>query len=191
MSTFEVEIKFQVVNEDIAELECQLRQQFGGTEFGEQVMESDSFLQHPCRNFVQTDECLRLRHRIFSDGVSKYSLTYKGPKIDVSTKTRQEIELPITEPEHCESLFAALGFHKAASVQKFRRRMELTVERRRVDIVFDTLPALPESSRYFIEMETMAAEEEVEECRLLLFTIANQLGLSAPIRDSYLKLVQR
>ena len=186
MNTFEVEIKFRI--ENVSELEEKL-QQFGGTGFGEPVTEFDSFFQHPCRNFVQTDECLRLRKRLFSDGTSVYSLTYKGPKVDVSTKTRQEIEIPVSEPEHWESLLTALGFHRAASIHKLRRRQRVTINHRHVDVVLDVLPALPESERNFVEMETMATEEEIDECRNLILGIAGQLGLSHPIRDSYLKLV--
>ena len=189
MHTFEVEIKFQLNNADVAELERQL-QRLGGSGFGEQVMEFDSFFQHPCRNFAQTDECLRLRNRVCSDGTSDYSLAYKGPKIDTKTKTRREIEMPVTEPERWESLLVALGFCKSATVQKFRRRMKLTMNDRCVEIVFDTLPDLPESSRFFLEMETLATEAEIEECRSLILGIAEQLTLGDPIRDSYLKLVQ-
>jgi len=190
MNTFEVEIKFHVSDAGIAELERQLQQRFGGSEFGEPITESDSFFQHPYRNFAQTDECLRLRHRCFADGAAEYSLTYKGPKIDANTKTRHEIEISITEPERVKSLLAALGFCNVASVRKFRRRMALTLEHREVSIVFDTLPDLPESARQFIEMETIATEQEINECRVLILGIAEQLGLSEPIRDSYLKLVQ-
>ena len=188
MKTFEVEIKFRVDN--TAELERRL-QQFGTHGFGEPVMESDSFFQHPCRNFAQTDECLRLRNRVLAAGTSEYSLTYKGPKIDASTKTRQEIEMTITEPERWKSLLTALGFVRSASVQKSRRRQNLTVNHRCVGIVLDTLPALPEPDRLFVEMETLATEEELDECRSLILGIAQQLGLSNPIRDSYLKLVQQ
>jgi adenylate cyclase class IV len=87
-------------------------------------------------------------------------------------------------------LLSALGFCHSASVQKFRRRVGLTLNQRHVEIVLDTLPALPEAGRLFIEMETLATEAEVEECRTLILDIAGQLGLSDPIRDSYLKLVQ-
>jgi adenylate cyclase class 2 len=186
MKTFEVEIKFRV--ENAAELERKL-QEFGGTGFGEPVTELDSFFQHPSRDFAQTDECLRLRKRVLPDGTLEHSLTYKGPKIDSSTKTRQEIEIPVAETEDWENLLVALGFHPSASVQKFRRRQRLTRNHRTVEIVLDTLPALPESGRLFVELETMATEEEVEECRSLLLDIAQQLGLSHPIRESYLKLV--
>ena len=187
MKTFEVEIKFQVA--DVSELERKL-QQIGSTNFGEPVTESDAFFQHPNRDFSQTDECLRLRNRVLPDGTTEHSLTYKGPKIDTSTKTRQEIEIPITDPERWESLLIALGFLKSASVQKFRRRLGLTVNRRHVEIVLDTVPALPESDRQFVEMEILASAEGVEASRKVILDLAEQLGLSEPIRDSYLKLVQ-
>jgi adenylate cyclase class 2 len=186
MNTFEVEIKFRV--EDLSELEHKL-QQFGGIGFDEPVTEFDFFFQHPCRNFAETDECLRLRKRVFLVGTSEHSLTYKGPKVDAYTKTRREIEIPVIEPECWKSLLAALGFYQSASIHKLRRRQRLTVNHRHVDIVLDTLPVLPESERNFVELEMMATEEECEECRNMILGIAEQLGLSHPIRDSYLQLV--
>ena len=59
MLSFEVEIKFQVY--DVVKLEQQLRELANGDVFGEPVIESDSFYQHPSRDFTQTDECLRIR----------------------------------------------------------------------------------------------------------------------------------
>jgi len=187
MSTFEVEIKFRI--DDVQELERRLQQRFGDVEFGEPVMETDAFFQHPGRDFKHTDEALRLRNRELPDGTSEHSLTYKGPKIDTSTKTRQEIEIPITEPERWKSLLSALGFSPFASVQKFRRRMKPTVNQRYIEIVLDTLPALPESSRTFLELETLATAETFDECRTLILDLAGQLELGEPIRDSYLQLV--
>jgi adenylate cyclase class 2 len=131
-----------------------------------------------------------LREREFPDGTTEHSLTYKGPKIDANTKTRQEIEVSITDAKQWESMLIALGFRRCASVQKFRRRAKLIVNHRHIEIVFDTLPALPESGRTFLELETLATEETLEECRTLLLDIAEQLELGESIRDSYLKLVQ-
>jgi len=187
MSTFEVEIKFRVDN--VTDLERRLRQRFGDVEFGEPVTETDAFFRHPCRDFAQTDEALRLRKRELSDGTSEHSLTYKGPQIDTSTKTRREIEMPITEPEQWENLLSALGFCQFAMVQKFRRRLKLMVNRRHIEIVFDTLPVLPELHRTFLELETLATTEDLGECRALILDIADQLELGEPIRDSYLKMV--
>ena len=187
MKTFEVENKFRI--DDAAKVERRLQQRFGNVGFGESVMESDSFFQHPHRDFVQTDEALRLRTRELADGTSEHSLTYKGPKIDTSTKSRREIEIPIKEPEQWESLLAALGFRKWASVQKFRKRTKLVVNHRHIEIVLDTLPVLPESGRTFLEVETLATAEDFEECRSLILDIAEQLELGEPIRESYLQLV--
>ena len=189
MSTFEVEIKFRVDN--VADLECRLRQRFGEVEFSGPVTETDAFFEHPCRDFKQTDEALRLRCREFPDGTSEHSLTYKGPKIDTSTKTRREIELPITDSERWDSLLSALGFSQFATVQKFRRRLKLTVNHRHIEIVLDTLPVLPESRRTFLEIETLATAEALDECRSLILDLANQLELGEPIQDSYLKMVLR
>ena len=188
MDILEVEVKFHV--NDLLVLERKLRQQFGRVEFSKQVAESDEFFQHPCRDFKQTDECLRLRKRQLADGTHEHSLTYKGPKIDTSTKTRHEIEMPITEPERWKNLLVALGFRKSASVHKFRQRINLTVNQRHVEIVLDTLPELPEASRLFLEIETLASAGEFSECRALILDIAKQLELGDPVRDSYLKLVQ-
>ena len=187
MSLFEVEIKFQL--HCLADFERQLRQ-LSDVPFGEQVAEADIFYQHPCRDFAQTDECLRLRSRLLPYGTAEYSLTYKGPKLDSTTKTRREVEIPITMPELVENMLAALGFQEFACVQKTRRRLTLAINNRPVDIVFDTLPALPETRRHFVEIETLAAEQDLEECRVLVLDIAQRLGLTEPIRDSYLKLVQ-
>jgi adenylate cyclase class 2 len=187
MHTFEVENKFRV--RDLAELKRRLRQQFGSSKFSKPASEADTFFQHPCRDFVQTDESLRLRKRTFADGTSEHVLTYKGPKIDSKTKTRQEIEMSITEPERWESFFIALGFRKSASIQKYRRRLDVIVENREVEITLDTLPALPESAQLFLEVETLSTPDEVEECRALILGLAKQLGLGKPVRKSYLHLV--
>ncbi|MCL2005069.1 MAG: class IV adenylate cyclase [Planctomycetaceae bacterium] len=187
MSLFEVEIKFQL--HCLADFERQL-QQLTNVPFGEQVAESDVFYQHPCRDFTQTDECLRLRSRLLPYGTAEYSLTYKGPKLDSNTKTRREVEIPITVPELVENMLTALGFQEFACVRKTRRRLALAMNNRAVEIVFDTLPALPESRRYFVEIETLAGEQDLAECRALVLDIAQRLGLTEPIRDSYLKLVQ-
>ena len=44
----------------------------------------------PCRDFAQTDEALRIR----TVGDTSF-VTYKGPKLDATTKTRRELELPL------------------------------------------------------------------------------------------------
>jgi len=50
----------------------------------------DTYFNHPCVDFKLRDEALRVRKV-----GSKTYLTFKGPKVDPETKTRNEIELEV------------------------------------------------------------------------------------------------
>ena len=52
----------------------------------------DRYFNHPSRDFTVTDEALRLRST--PAGVA---VTWKGPRLDTTAKTRREIELPLVE----------------------------------------------------------------------------------------------
>src|SRR5689334_20107638 len=82
----EVEQKYPV--DDHARLREQLVAL--GCEFHAPLEQADLYFAHPARNFAQTDEALRLRR-----SGDEVCITYKGPKLDPTTKTRREIELPI------------------------------------------------------------------------------------------------
>ena len=83
---YEVEQKFPVadmraIREGLAAL---------GAEVAAPQEEVDLYFAHPVRDFAATDEALRLRQK-----GPQNRITYKGPKIDTTTKTRREIELPL------------------------------------------------------------------------------------------------
>jgi len=102
---YEVELKFPVA--DLPALERRLAELAG--RFYAPVDQVDRYFNHPCRDFAQTDEALRLRHH--GDGVA---ITWKGPRIDAATKTRREIELPLfapSEPACTSALNAATKGH--------------------------------------------------------------------------------
>jgi len=50
----------------------------------------DVYFHHPCRDFKLTDEAIRVR-----ESGGRFYLTYKGPKIDPDTKSREEIQLQV------------------------------------------------------------------------------------------------
>jgi len=79
---YEVEQKFPV--SDMPALQERLIAL--GATIGETQVEVDLYFGHPARDFSKTDEALRIR-RIGA----KNCITYKGPKIDITTKTRCEI----------------------------------------------------------------------------------------------------
>lgn len=185
---FEVEMKFPVDDPDSFERRLSKL----GVFLEGEVEERDQFYQHPSRDFMQTDEGLRIRRRIFSNGNRENFLTYKGPKLDKETKTRREIEVPLEQPDSWDEILEALSFEPKGIVRKFRRRGRLEYEGRCFEILFDRLPDLEKtaSGGSFIELETIAVDiDSIEAARTALFLLARILGLSETIRTSYLGLL--
>jgi len=183
--TFEVEQKFPV--DDLAAVEAKLRA--GGAEIGPPVVEVDRYFNHPARDFAQTDEAVRIRRK-----GEKHLITYKGPKIDATTKTRREIELPLGgKPlggaegtvEAWSELLGALGFRVVAEVRKTRRRAEVVHEGRTAEATLDQVDDLGD----FVELELVAEQDGLDAARACLASLAESLGLKRSVRRSYLELL--
>ena len=96
---YEVEMKFPVA--DMAALEGRLVEMGAAVSAAE--TERDVYFAHPARDFARTDEALRIRRK-----AEKNFLTYKGPKVDATTKTRHEIDLPLPPGEEVAEHYTAL-----------------------------------------------------------------------------------
>ena len=148
--------------------------------------EMDVYFAHPSRDFVKTDEALRLRRR----GDANY-ITYKGPKIDVTTKakTRREIELPLGPgPESLASwtaLLEAVGFRPAGEVRKSRRKADIPWQGREVEASLDEV----EGVGTFVEFELVVEESRVESAKACIQSLAQSFGLTQGERSSYLELL--
>jgi adenylate cyclase class 2 len=176
----EIEIKYRV--DDFSQVETQLRA--WGVAPTEERDDADTYFNAPHRDFAQTDEALRIR-RI---GERNF-VTYKGPKIDRTTKTRTEIEVPLGDgPAHAadfERLVAALGFRATATVRKHRRVFATDREGFHCEICLDEV----EDVGRYVELEIMAPEAQLDVGRGAIQRIAPELGLSAIERRSYLELL--
>lgn len=177
---YEVEQKFPVP--DVAALEAKLAAM--GAAISEPGPEVDLYLAHPARDFAQTDEALRIRRQ----GPSN-SITYKGPKIDRTTKTRREIELPLPPGEESAEawaeLLATLGFTPVAEVRKLRRKVDISWQDRRVEGSLDDVERLGD----FAELELIVEDAGVEAAKACIASLAEKLGLSGSERRSYLELL--
>lgn len=175
---YEVEQKFAVA--DMPGLEARVLS-LGGVASAPRL-ESDQYYNHPARDFATTDEALRIR-RI---GDSAF-LTYKGPKIDATTKTRRELEIPLDAGNSTEwaEMLQTLGFRPVAEVRKRRRKVFLAWQQRRVEVSLDDV----EEVGQFVELELIAAESEVAAARDCLAALAERLGLGHGERRSYLELL--
>jgi len=171
----EVEVKSRV--DDIREFRRRLRE--AGARRMDEVVEKDVYYSHPCRDFARTDEALRIR-------VSRKeaSLTYKGPKLDASSKSREEMVLPLTGPDgpaKAGAMLEKLGFRRVAWVRKKRRVYSLG----RFEVCLDRVEGLGD----YAEVEAMAPKKGYERIRNEALALLERLGGGKPERRSYLELL--
>lgn len=180
--TYEVEQKFKVADMN------ELKEAFIalGAEMTSQQTQVDRYFAHPARDFVQTDEAFRLRQV----GDELYA-TYKGPKISQTTKTRKEIELPLTSQKHSleafTELFTSLGFRPVADIKKQRDQASLQWRNRAFTIAFDQV----EHAGDFVEIEALAEASNLASVQADVLALAEEMQLHEPIRVSYLELVKK
>ena len=170
----EVEIKVRIKNKDeIAERLKKL-----GFKFIKRKFQEDIYFNGIDRDFRKTDEALRIR-----DDNGTYYVTYKGPKIDKVSKTREEIEVKIDDKEKMRLIFKKLGFKEVRPIRKVReiyKKDDITAS---IDDV--------EGLGLFLELEKNIYNiNEKDEALKELMEILKALNISRDntIRKSYLEL---
>lgn len=173
----EVEQKHRV--EDAAALESRLAAR--GAKWGPPLEQADEYFAHPARDFAKTDEALRIR-TVGDDSV----VTYKGPKLDGTTKTRRELELPLAV-SHAEfaELLTALGFRSVRTVRKTRRPFELAHQDQNVHGAWDEIDGVGT----FVELELTSDDAGLAAARECIASLAAELELGPSERRSYLELL--
>ncbi|MBU7031985.1 MAG: class IV adenylate cyclase [Theionarchaea archaeon] len=166
----EIEVKAYV--EDILQLERTLCEM--GAYHEATLYQVDSYFNHPSHNFAETDEALRIR-----TSNNNALLTYKGPKIDSCTITREELEIHIDDPDTSQLLLERLGFQFIARVKK--KREVHTYEN--FHIYLDKVEGLG----IFIEVEIQ--EKDLERGRSKIIRFLKELHLHRLERRSYLELL--
>ncbi len=166
----EIEVKFRYkegVEEKVQKI----------AEFVIEKVEEDIYFNHPCRDFRESDEALRVRRDV--EGIK---VTYKGPKIDAETKSREEIKLIVDDYNKAVAIFLKLGFKKVRNIRKTRRiyRIDEAI------VCIDEVDGLGKFVEIEIESDSLEAKEKV-------FQIAEMLGYlrSEAITESYLEMIER
>ncbi|RLE52139.1 MAG: class IV adenylate cyclase [Candidatus Methanomethylicota archaeon] len=170
----EVEVKAQVYA-DLPKILDKIRGI--GAKFVKSVEQEDTYFTHPCRNFKNSDEALRLR---IEEGKAK--LTYKGPRISPISKTRFEVETFVENAQQATLLLEKLGFNRFFTIRKKRHQFRL----RDIDIYVDEVYKLG----IFIELEKEICEGSFTDVECSLLAIIESLSLPHKIeRRSYLELL--
>ena len=180
MALLEIETKYPVT--DHAPFLAQI-QKWGAKKL-EDREDSDLYFNAPDRDFASTDEAFRLR-RIGE----RNCLTYKGPKRDLETKTRLEIEVPFADGsangEDLARLLQHLGYRSVAVVHKFRTVYELIQKGYHLHVCFDDVTEVGK----YLEVEIVAEEAEFEKAKKVLLEVAAEMGLKESERRSYLSML--
>lgn len=190
-NAFEVEQKFPAA--DLATVERAAGAL--GAVFAAPLEQTDRYYAHPARDFAATDEALRIRRVATTSAGDEHAagdanfVTYKGPKLDATTKTRREIELPLSPGvdglEQFAALLEALGFRPVAEVCKSRRAARLPWQGFEIEVALDDVAEVGT----FAELEISAAAEQLDAAKSALAALAQRLGLQGSERRSYLEML--
>jgi adenylate cyclase class 2 len=182
-STIEIEIKATIpsIDDMTARLEAE------GATFEATLDHEDAYYDLPEKmgTFAATDEALRVRSsKNATEGIEKAFITYKGPKLDASTKTRTEIEVGIDDSIKAKAMLEALHYRLVIAVRKHRRLY-------RLDGIEITLDEVEHLDGAFMELEIMGDTSNADEGKERLFTTIERLGVSRDDceRKSYLELI--
>ena len=190
----EVEIKVKISDPNLIRKKFE---DFNGV-YKLSLYHEDTYFNMPegLRDFKQTDEALRLRKSIEFNRDNKtmaqkinYFMTYKGKRIDTTTKTREEIEVKIDEITEMNKIFQLLGFREVFTVIKERELYAFKYMDSSIEALIDYIPIL---DQHFVEVELIAeSNEEANSKREILFQFLENFGIKKQesIRLSYLELI--
>jgi len=186
---YEVELKFRLA--DSSTLHDHLGR--AGFVLVSEATNEDTYYNHPCRDFKESGEALRVRRE---NGVP--SVTYKGTKSAstgsaVHVKAREELEWRLDpgdeDGRRMETLLERLGFQRVATVSKKRQTYRSEITSQPMLVTIDDVDGLG----WFAEIETVLQEEDpsadqIEQARDRVRRLAGQLGLDQDEPRSYLRM---
>ena len=167
-----MEIEVKVLLPDVDRVKTRVLE-LGGRDFGSSI-QVDEYFSHPSRDFALTDEALRLRTEN-----DLTVITYKGPKLDLETKTREEFEVSVANRATIASILDRLGFKSVIKISKRRQVYGL----KGITVCFDSVKGLGD----FIELEVDS--DDVATGKRAIFSLMKEIGVTGSERRSYLELL--
>jgi len=173
-----IEIEAKAYADDLQGIEKKILSM--GAKLKWQGEQKDIYYNHPARDFATTDEALRVREE---EGT--IILTYKGPKIDKLTKTREEIKVQVENMASIKEILMKLGFKEVGVVKKHRKKYILG----EFKVCLDDVDNLGE----FVEVEALSypekSNDDVRAQRDDILKVFDELGIKEMERRSYLELL--
>ncbi len=131
-----------------------------------------------------TSEGRELRVRVVEDShCTRTLLTYKAPAVDIATGSKPEHETSAASADTLDAILTGLGFVHLVEFEKHCLNYMFTAHGRAIQA---TLVTVPELDGTFIEIETLADEDDV---RTALHVVRNALA-ELGVRDDDLTTEQ-
>jgi len=169
-----IELEIKMPCPDLKALERRLIEM--GARLEGDLDQEDVYFSHPSRDFGATDEALRLRREN-----DRSRITYKGPKLDLDTKMREEIELDVEDLARMSLVLERVWFKPHYRVVKCRRVYLL----QSVQFCLDRVEGLGD----FVELEYEGPD--LEEGKRKIMELKRHLKLEGNERRSYLELLMQ
>ncbi len=184
---YEVELKASL--KEISAEEAVQRALSLGFVYDRTLIETDTYYNGIDRNFMDTDEALRIRScSCRHDGKEETRtafITYKGPKLDGISSTRQEYETTVGDASTVRTILETLGYSPVLTVSKNRREFKSADG---ITLCVDLVKGLPP----YIELEAIVPEQKEKDDALhRLFHMLHELGIPKEntTRKSYLEML--
>jgi len=168
-----LEIETKVKVESLEEIAVRLTDLGGQIEC--ELLQVDTYFDDSDETLYKSDCGLRLRRAIIGES-EKIILTYKGPRQKARFKSRQEIEIEVSDFGVAAQLLTALGYEKALVFEKRRQVWRLED----CEVCLDELPLLGS----FVEIEAPSEEKIARLAEKI------KLGHLAHINESYAQLIR-
>ncbi|MHA1860526.1 MAG: class IV adenylate cyclase [Candidatus Asgardarchaeia archaeon] len=173
---YEVEVKIKVNEGEITRIKESI-EKLGFKKIYEEF-HHDFYFKHPCRDFKERDEALRVR--ILND--NRCIVSYKGPRVKTGDfKVREEINT--YADVNVKDLLIKLGFTQIAELKKFRE----VYRKEDVSLSIDDVEELG----HYIEIETLSKDSDFHDPREKINDLIEKLGLKREniTRETYLEMV--
>jgi adenylate cyclase class 2 len=134
----------------------------------------DTYHDTPDRALGRAGRELRLRS-IETDGVVRHVLTFKEAAVDEESGSKPEYETTVATPDAVAHMVTALGYGPALALTKLCENYRFASAGREF---LATVVVVPEIDGTWLEVETMAEEDEVGEALRAVRTVLADLGVA-------------
>jgi adenylate cyclase, class 2 len=167
----EAELKARLRNPE------QVRQRLAERAPAEHSGYADRYFDFPDRRLTSAGYEVRLRTITQNAGNTRSLLTFKEPAVDAASDSKPEHETSVSDPNVVAPLFGALGLVELIAFEKRCTNYRFTVHG--LDVLA-TMAEVPElDGEVFVEVETLAASEDVDVALEVVRRVMDELGVSA------------